>query len=174
MEHMGLRSLCSQNYHVYLARDGSTEIQGNEEVDSRSLLLKVLCVLTFGLLFRQKTSDRRVDARAEVQGSEKSDTRPLIIKVLSYTTLGIFSGRRTRIGVLRSLANTQVGVVMPRQLEANGLRSQPISDFRMAVLGCKSFKVPNTSWGFEGGKSQVTNLVYRIDRRGGPGILPSI
>ncbi|KEF54477.1 uncharacterized protein A1O9_09644 [Exophiala aquamarina CBS 119918] len=78
-----------KNYHVYLARDGRTEVLATEQPDDRSILLKVLSVLTFGLLFRRKTPDRPVDNQSEAEGIEKCDTRPLILKALSYSTFGI-------------------------------------------------------------------------------------
>ncbi|KAI1759005.1 putative RTA1 domain protein [Hypoxylon sp. FL1150] len=43
-----------RNYHVYLDRDGVTEIEGEAKLDSRSLLAKIGSVLTFGLLFHEK------------------------------------------------------------------------------------------------------------------------
>lgn len=85
-----------KDYHVYLAQDGRTEVQGNDEPDDRSLLLKILSILTFGLLFRQKTPNRPVESEAESQRSEKSDTRPLIMKALSYSTFGILFRRKSR------------------------------------------------------------------------------
>lgn len=46
------------NHHVYLARDGTTEIEGEGLSDSRTLLAKAGSVLTFGLLFRNKGENR--------------------------------------------------------------------------------------------------------------------
>ncbi|KAI1781320.1 hypothetical protein F4818DRAFT_451459 [Hypoxylon cercidicola] len=43
-----------KNYHVHLARDGVTEVEGEAKPDSRPLWAKVASVLTFGLLFREK------------------------------------------------------------------------------------------------------------------------
>ena len=40
--------------HVFLAQDG-TEVVGERDIDSRSLLARVMHVLTFGVLFRDKT-----------------------------------------------------------------------------------------------------------------------
>jgi len=77
-----------RDYHVYLAEDGSAELRGNEEPDDRSLLLRILSLLTFGLLFRQKTTNRLGGSQTTAPGSEK-DSRPLVIKALSYSTLGI-------------------------------------------------------------------------------------
>lgn len=42
-----------RNYHIYLARDGITEVEGEAKLDKRPLLAKIACVLTFGLLFRE-------------------------------------------------------------------------------------------------------------------------
>lgn len=43
-----------KDYHIYLARDGRTEIEGEEQSDDRPLLAKAGSVLTFGFLFRNK------------------------------------------------------------------------------------------------------------------------
>jgi hypothetical protein len=40
--------------HIYLARDGITELEGESDRDDRPLLVKTGSVLTFGLLFRKK------------------------------------------------------------------------------------------------------------------------
>ena len=46
-----------RNYHVYLAEDGRTEVQGERKPDKRSLLAKVASVFTFGIFFRRKDLD---------------------------------------------------------------------------------------------------------------------
>lgn len=43
-----------RNYHVHLAEDGRTEIQGEDYPDDRPLLAKAAHTLTFGILFRRK------------------------------------------------------------------------------------------------------------------------
>lgn len=43
-----------RNYHVYLAPDGRTELEGEDKSDDRPLLAKAGSVLTFGILFRKK------------------------------------------------------------------------------------------------------------------------
>ena len=43
-----------RNHHVYLARDGKTELQGADQSDKRSLLATVGSILTFGVLFNNK------------------------------------------------------------------------------------------------------------------------
>ena len=43
-----------RNNHIYLARDGKTEIQGEDESAGRPLLAVVGSVLTFGIFFRKK------------------------------------------------------------------------------------------------------------------------
>lgn len=43
-----------RNYHVYLAPDGRTELEGEDRSDDRPLLAKAGSVLTFGILFRKK------------------------------------------------------------------------------------------------------------------------
>ncbi|KAI8951499.1 putative RTA1 domain protein [Xylaria longipes] len=43
-----------KNYHVHLAQDGRTEIEGEEYADSRPFLAKAANVFTFGILFRRK------------------------------------------------------------------------------------------------------------------------
>lgn len=84
-----------QNYHVYLARDGRTEVQANVKPDNRSLLLKILSVLTFGLLFRAKATDHRCNERQpgighpETQGSHKVDDRPMLHKVTWVLSFGL-------------------------------------------------------------------------------------
>lgn len=47
-----------RNYCVHLARDGRTEVGGEDEVDKRPLLAKVGAVLTFGVLFGEKKDER--------------------------------------------------------------------------------------------------------------------
>ena len=47
-----------QNHHVYLSRDGTTEIVGGDGRDDRPLWAKLASLLTFGLLFRQKRANR--------------------------------------------------------------------------------------------------------------------
>ncbi|XXG96869.1 hypothetical protein Hte_003160 [Hypoxylon texense] len=42
-----------RNYHVYLERDGVTEVEGEAKLDKRPLWAKIACLLTFGLLFRE-------------------------------------------------------------------------------------------------------------------------
>ncbi|KAG8418970.1 hypothetical protein J3459_011830 [Metarhizium acridum] len=41
--------------NVHLSPDGETEVTDREDVDDRSLLAKVACILTFGILFRKRT-----------------------------------------------------------------------------------------------------------------------
>ncbi|KAI0197166.1 putative RTA1 domain protein [Xylaria flabelliformis] len=43
-----------KNYHVHLAADGRTEIEGEEYADDRPFLAKAAHVFTFGILFRKK------------------------------------------------------------------------------------------------------------------------
>lgn len=47
-----------KNYHVYLAQDGRTELEGEETPDDRPLLAKAGSVLTFGFLFRNKQGNQ--------------------------------------------------------------------------------------------------------------------
>ncbi|KAL9623615.1 MAG: hypothetical protein Q9160_002071 [Pyrenula sp. 1 TL-2023] len=47
-----------KNHCVHLARDGRTEVGGEDEVDKRPLLAKVGSVLTFGVLFGAKKDNR--------------------------------------------------------------------------------------------------------------------
>ena len=47
-----------QNHHVYLSRDGRTEIVGGDGRDDRPLWAKFASLLTFGLMFRQKRANR--------------------------------------------------------------------------------------------------------------------
>jgi hypothetical protein len=47
-----------RNYHVYLAQDGRTELEGEDKSDDRPLLAKAGSVLTFGILFRKKIENR--------------------------------------------------------------------------------------------------------------------
>lgn len=42
------------NHHVYLARDGRSELEGDDKPDDRPLLLKTVSALSFGILFRRK------------------------------------------------------------------------------------------------------------------------
>lgn len=41
--------------NVHLAPDGVTEVTDREATDDRSLLAKLMCILTFGILFRKRT-----------------------------------------------------------------------------------------------------------------------
>jgi hypothetical protein len=43
-----------QNYHVYLAHDGTTEVEGDHQPDNRPLIAKAGSILTFGFLFAKK------------------------------------------------------------------------------------------------------------------------
>lgn len=54
------------DYHVYLARDGNSEIRGASKPDDRSIIQKLLAFLTFRFLFRRK----------ETWLSEELDSRP--------------------------------------------------------------------------------------------------
>ncbi|KAI0010165.1 putative RTA1 domain protein [Xylariaceae sp. FL0662B] len=47
-----------KNYLVYLAQDGSTEIEGEDGLDSRPFLSKAGSIFTFGLFFRRETKNR--------------------------------------------------------------------------------------------------------------------
>ncbi|KAH6659316.1 hypothetical protein BKA67DRAFT_10462 [Truncatella angustata] len=40
--------------HIYLSPDGRTEVEGEKEVDGRSLLAKAGSIMTFGIFFRKK------------------------------------------------------------------------------------------------------------------------
>ncbi|KAK2616967.1 hypothetical protein QQS21_000056 [Conoideocrella luteorostrata] len=51
------RSLPSSS-NVHLSSDGETEITDTEDVDDRSLLAKIACILTFGIMFRKRTKKR--------------------------------------------------------------------------------------------------------------------
>ncbi|KAI0181196.1 putative RTA1 domain protein [Hypoxylon sp. FL1284] len=77
-----------RNYHVYLDRDGVTEIEGEAKPDNRSFLAKVACTLTFGLLFRQK------DDGAE----KKPDNRPFLAKVVCVLSFGILCRNKDDAG----------------------------------------------------------------------------
>ena len=46
-----------RKYHIYLDKDGVTELEGKK--DNRSLQHKLLSLLTFGLLFRKKVEGPR-------------------------------------------------------------------------------------------------------------------
>ncbi|CAJ2501184.1 Uu.00g040370.m01.CDS01 [Anthostomella pinea] len=61
-----------RNHHVYLAKDGTTEIQGEEAPDERSFANKAGHVLTFGILFRRKEARRGFQELEEL-----SDARPI-------------------------------------------------------------------------------------------------
>lgn len=41
--------------NIHLSTDGVTEVTDREATDERSLLAKLMCILTFGILFRRKT-----------------------------------------------------------------------------------------------------------------------
>lgn len=47
-----------QNYHVYLAQDGRTELEEEDRPDDRPLVTKAGSVLTFGIFFRKKEGIR--------------------------------------------------------------------------------------------------------------------
>ena len=53
------------DYHVYLSRDGSTEIKGADVPDKRSLVEKLASILSFGILFRQKHGSRTFEELQE-------------------------------------------------------------------------------------------------------------
>ncbi|KAF2727659.1 putative RTA1 domain protein [Polyplosphaeria fusca] len=64
-----------EKHNIHLARDGVTEIEGEEQKDQRSLLLKLLSVLTFGLLFRKKTQRGSFEELQEYRGlARRSET----------------------------------------------------------------------------------------------------
>ncbi|KAI1753237.1 putative RTA1 domain protein [Xylaria castorea] len=46
-----------KNYHVHLAEDGRTEVEGEEYADDRPFLAKAAHVVTLGILFRKKDPD---------------------------------------------------------------------------------------------------------------------
>lgn len=56
-----------RSYHVHLAQDGRTEVEGEVESDTRPLLAKAGSVLTFGLFFRPKRANRPFVALGEYQ-----------------------------------------------------------------------------------------------------------
>ncbi|KAH8805518.1 putative RTA1 domain protein [Xylogone sp. PMI_703] len=56
-----------RNNHIYLARDGMTEVELEEKADERPLLAKAGHVMTFGLLWRKK-EDRSFMELTEYQG----------------------------------------------------------------------------------------------------------
>lgn len=62
------------NYHVYLARDGRTEVQVNYKADSRPFLLKALSFLTFGLLFRHKLQERPFEELSQYPNENRDAT----------------------------------------------------------------------------------------------------
>lgn len=83
-----------KNYHVYLARDGRTEVLGNHVKDDRPLWKKGLSIWTFGLFFRAKkqpqpTDDQQYSSSTEEHASYKVDDRPFVIKVLWVLSLGL-------------------------------------------------------------------------------------
>ena len=47
-----------RDYHVYLAQDGITVLEGEDKPDGRPLLVKAASILTFGILFRKKRENR--------------------------------------------------------------------------------------------------------------------
>jgi hypothetical protein len=53
-----------RGHHIYLAQDG-TEVQGEKELDDRSLLAKTGHVLSFGILFRRKRQHQRFQELGE-------------------------------------------------------------------------------------------------------------
>lgn len=51
--------LLPRDYHVYLAPDGQTLIEGEEQVDDRSLPQKIVSMMSFGFLFPKKENKRQ-------------------------------------------------------------------------------------------------------------------
>ena len=47
-----------KDYHIYLSRDGTTEIEGPKTLDNRIMFMKLTHILTFGILFRKKIENR--------------------------------------------------------------------------------------------------------------------
>jgi hypothetical protein len=59
-----------KNKHVYLAQDGTTELGADRDhSDDRPLIAKVGSMATFGLLFRQKESNRTFEELREYRGA---------------------------------------------------------------------------------------------------------
>ncbi|ETS80027.1 hypothetical protein PFICI_07556 [Pestalotiopsis fici W106-1] len=54
-----------REHHIYLAQDGS-EVQGQEDMDDRPLIVKTANVLTFGLLFRRKRNVLQIPETQEL------------------------------------------------------------------------------------------------------------
>ena len=50
--------LLPRDYHVYLAPDGQTLIEGEEQVDERSFPQKIVSLVSFGFLFPKKENKR--------------------------------------------------------------------------------------------------------------------
>lgn len=47
-----------KDYHIYLSQDGSTEIHGPKTIDNRTVLMKAVHLLSFGILYRKKIENR--------------------------------------------------------------------------------------------------------------------
>ncbi|KIX09108.1 uncharacterized protein Z518_00186 [Rhinocladiella mackenziei CBS 650.93] len=60
-----------RNYHVHLARDGRTEIEGENKSDDRPLLAKAGSILTFGLLFGRKLENPRFEELNDYPGANR-------------------------------------------------------------------------------------------------------
>lgn len=54
-----------RNWHVHLAEDGRTEVEGEEMADDRPLLAKAGHLLTFGVLFGRKKESRAFEELGE-------------------------------------------------------------------------------------------------------------
>ncbi|KAI0457003.1 putative RTA1 domain protein [Xylaria acuta] len=62
-----------KNYHVHLAEDGRTEVEGEEDADDRPFLAKAAHVFTFGILFRRKRSYQSTRERNDVPMADLRD-----------------------------------------------------------------------------------------------------
>ena len=84
-----------RDYHIYLSQDGTTEIEGPKIVDNRSFTMKILHLLSFGILFRQKIDHQQPDESGnypDTNGGRQAtpDNRTpleLIIYLLSFGIL---------------------------------------------------------------------------------------
>jgi hypothetical protein len=82
-----------RNYHVHLARDGRTEVQGHFKPDDRPLFVKILSICTFGLFFGAKTHEQPSEdpQHSSTEGPRSFEVadRPLLLHVLWILSFGL-------------------------------------------------------------------------------------
>lgn len=88
-----------RDFHIYLSQDGITEIEGPKIVDHRSLTMKIIHLLSFGVLFRKKTDHQHLGAAGDTQATSSArqstpDDRSPIELVIFLLSFGILCRKK--------------------------------------------------------------------------------